>query len=106
MSNDPLAGFPAPLGVPPRFEQEYEARRVSSVPPEPQKTRLWLHFLLFGLTALSMQFTAMELYSPPPGHSRFGYAAYQAASLLGILLVHELGHYIAAVLHRVPASIP
>lgn len=104
MSNDPV-GFPVPLGAPPRYEPE-RIQRPSSSPPAPRKQRIWLHFLLFGLTAMSMQFTAMELYDPPSGHTRSGYAAYQAVSLLAILLVHELGHYVAALLHRVPASMP
>jgi membrane-associated protease RseP (regulator of RpoE activity) len=99
------------LGVPPRFERvetEYDERRESSIPPEPQRTRLWLHFLLFGLTMLSMQVTAMfgHNWDAPAGHSVLGWAAYQAVALIGILLVHELGHYIAARLHRVPASPP
>jgi membrane-associated protease RseP (regulator of RpoE activity) len=105
MANDPLVGFPPPLGVPPRYEQP-EPPRESTEPPAPAKPRLWLHFLLFGLTAISMQFTAMELNATPSGHSRVGFAAYQAVSLLAILLVHELGHYVAARLHHVPASIP
>jgi hypothetical protein len=106
MSHDPVAGFPAPLGAPPRFEREYQAQRESSRPPEPRKPRVWLHLVLFGLTALSMQVTAMSSNLPPQGHSLLGYSAYQAMSLIGILLVHELGHYIAARLHRVPASPP
>jgi membrane-associated protease RseP (regulator of RpoE activity) len=54
-----------------------------------------------------MQVTSMNVYGDaPPGHSAVGFAAYQAVSLLGILLVHELGHYVAARLHRVPASPP
>ena len=106
MSNDPV-GFPTPLGVPPRFEAEQgDARRVSSLPPPPQKPRVWLHFLLFALTALSMQATAMMFNAAPSGQSLAKYAAYQSVSLLTILLVHELGHYIAARLHRVPASMP
>jgi membrane-associated protease RseP (regulator of RpoE activity) len=106
MSNEPLASFPAPLGAPPRFEQE---PRSSSAPParRPAGTpRFWLHFLLFGLTALSMQATAMNENPAASGHTWFAMAAYQAVSLLSILLVHELGHYIAARLHRVPASPP
>src|SRR5438552_2723847 len=101
MSHDPVAGFPAPLGAPPRFEPRaprYEEPR-ESVPPQPRKPRVWLHFLLFGLTALSMQVTAMNSNLPPEGHTLLGYSAYQAMSLIGILLVHELGHYIAARLH-------
>jgi membrane-associated protease RseP (regulator of RpoE activity) len=98
MANDPLAGFPAPLGLPPPYEQP-EPPLQSSVPPAPQKTRIWLHLLLFGLTVISMQVTAMRWYG-------FRLAASQALSLIGILVVHEAGHYVAARLHRVPASPP
>ncbi|HEY6078954.1 MAG TPA: site-2 protease family protein [Polyangiaceae bacterium] len=102
MANDPVSGFPAPLGAPPTFDE----RERSSAPPPPRQ-RLWLHFVLFGLTLVSMQITSMQFYGgAPPGHTVAGYAAYQAVSLLGILLVHELGHYVAARLHRVPASPP
>lgn len=103
MANDPM-GFPAPLGVPPRFQDPPPPRE--SLAPEPRKPRIWLHFLLFGLTLISMQATAMMFNGRAPGHSFIGYAAYQAVSLIGILLVHELGHYIAARIHRVPASPP
>jgi membrane-associated protease RseP (regulator of RpoE activity) len=107
MAHDPSAGFPAPLGVPPRYEPEYERPRRSSIPPEPYRPRVWLHFLLFGLTLLSMQATSMMLNQPAPPHQTLlAWAAYQALPLLGILLVHELGHYIAARIHRVPASPP
>ena len=106
MGHDPVTGFPAPLGVPPHLPADYGAPRESSRPPVPRKTRMWLHLVLFGLTALSMQVTAMSSNLPPKGHSLLGYSAYQAMSLIGILLVHELGHYIAARLHRVPASPP
>jgi membrane-associated protease RseP (regulator of RpoE activity) len=106
MANDPLASFPAPLGVPPSFEQAEPLERESSAPP-PREPRLWLHFLLFALTLLSMQATSMMLNQPaPPRQTLLAWAAYQAVPLLGILLVHELGHYIAARIHRVPASPP
>jgi len=105
--NDAQAGFPAPHGAPPVFEQR-EPPRESSAPRAPKKPKLWLHSLLFGLTLISMQATAMFSMrgSVPKGHTLLGYGAYQAVSLLGILLVHELGHYIAARIHRVPASPP
>jgi membrane-associated protease RseP (regulator of RpoE activity) len=106
MNRDPLPGFPAPIGQPPSFGDFGERERPSSIPPEAQPPRFGLHFGLFVLTALSMQATAMQANQPPPGHTWVGFAAYQAASLLGILLVHELGHYVAARIHRVPASPP
>jgi membrane-associated protease RseP (regulator of RpoE activity) len=106
MANDPLTGFPQPLGASPRFEQP-QPPRVSSTPPPQRQPRIWLHFVLFGLTVLSMQVTAMGFWGEAPtGYTIVSYAAYQALSLIGILLVHELGHYIAARLHRVPASPP
>lgn len=108
MSHDPLAGFPAPLGAPPRFEpQRFEPRR-SSFPPAPRKPRIWLHFALFVLTLASMQATSMMINagSQPPQQTLASWAAYQALPLLGILLVHELGHYIASRIHGVPASPP
>lgn len=105
MANDPIAGFPAPLGAPPRVVPPEE--RISSLPP-PLPTRIWTHLLLFGLTLVSMQATSMMLNQAtlPAGMSLAAWAAYQAVPLLAILLVHELGHYIAARLHRVPASPP
>jgi membrane-associated protease RseP (regulator of RpoE activity) len=109
MSNDPI-GFPAPLGVPPRYEPaRLEPQRLSSRPPAPQRTRAWLHLVLFGLTLLSMQATSM-MYNQggerAAGTTLMRFAAYQALPLLGILLVHELGHYVASLIHRVPASPP
>jgi len=103
MANDPVSGFPAPLGAPPRFEApEPEPEPLSAAP----RSRVWLHFLLFALTLVSMQATAMALNQPPPERTWAGWAAYQALPLLGILVIHELGHYIAARLHGVPASLP
>lgn len=103
MSHEPLAGFPAPLGKPPSYEP-YEPPRESSIPPEPARTRIWLHLLLFVLTLASMQLTAMG--EPSTNRKVWVIGAYQAVALLGILLVHEAGHYIASRLHRVPASLP
>lgn len=105
MSHDPLAGFPAPLGAPPRYEEPEEPIE-NSVPPQPAKPKLWLHAVLFTLTAVSMHFTALENTEAPAGQSKWAFAAYQSVSLLAILLIHELGHYVAARIHRVPASIP
>jgi membrane-associated protease RseP (regulator of RpoE activity) len=109
MSNHPV-GFPAPLGVPPRFEPApSEPPRFGSRPPAPHKPRLWLHFLLFGLTLVSMQATSMMINQGgerQAGTTLMRFAAYQALPLLGILLVHELGHYVASRIHRVPASPP
>jgi membrane-associated protease RseP (regulator of RpoE activity) len=61
---------------------------------------------LFAATVASAFLTYFGLYAP--GHGRT--AAFQAAqftgALLGILLAHEFGHFIAARIHKVDASLP
>ena len=100
--------------------------RPSSAPEEQDRLRLGFHSLLFALTALSVYFTS--LFSDPRTAERWsaaraagipaaaravvvdrgimGSAGAFTATLLGILLAHEFGHYIAARVHRVPASLP
>jgi membrane-associated protease RseP (regulator of RpoE activity) len=53
--------------------------------------------LLFALTLASVLYT---------GHAVWGSAVPFAATLLGILVVHEAGHYVAARLHGERASLP
>ncbi|MFO0668344.1 MAG: site-2 protease family protein [Polyangiaceae bacterium] len=66
--------------------------------------------LLFALTAASVFYTA---WTSSPGYeaAHFGraaliYGAQFTGALLSILLAHELGHYVAARIHGVPASLP
>jgi membrane-associated protease RseP (regulator of RpoE activity) len=110
MADEQMPGFPAPAGMPPRYDdsQPPPARPESDAPPDsaPPKQRLWLHALLFVATAISMEITALPSEPLAKGESALKFAAYQAVSLLGILVIHELGHYVASRLHRVPASLP
>ncbi len=84
-----------------------------SQPPEPGKTRLGLHVALFFATLASLFLTGayygghvpeeaglMETLRALPQGWKF------AVPLMAILLVHELGHYVAARIHRVPATLP
>jgi membrane-associated protease RseP (regulator of RpoE activity) len=57
--------------------------------------------LLFLATVASAFFTRFEIVHAGPGDA----AAYTAA-LMAILLAHEFGHFIAARIHRVDASLP
>src|SRR5205807_1542544 len=87
--------------------------------------RYWLYFLLFGLTlatttmvgaAMQIDFNrgvpfdiehSFELYGlfwRHPGTLLLGLPF--SLTLLSILLAHEFGHYVAAVFHRVDASLP
>ncbi len=55
------------------------------------KGRLWLHVALFLATVVSTALLVSPRYS---------------ACLMAILTAHEFGHYFAARVHRVPASLP
>jgi membrane-associated protease RseP (regulator of RpoE activity) len=78
---------------------------------EPNSYRLPL--LLFVLTALSVFWTGAMIPDPALNESLDSQRWFEiwrgwrfAVPLLAILVAHESGHYIAARLHRVPASLP
>jgi membrane-associated protease RseP (regulator of RpoE activity) len=84
----------------------------------PQRpTRLWLHIGLFALTALSALIAGAIFHSKEPfwkdpllatilDPARWSAGAPYAASVLIILLAHELGHYFACRYYGIPASLP
>jgi len=79
----------------------------------PPPSRTWVNYLLFGLTLLSALWTggAYVYQGEAPTHligwARLMLAGWPfALSMLGILLAHELGHYIAARLHKVAVTLP
>lgn len=79
--------------------------------------RWWLHVLLFALTAVSALiagaiFHSREEFWKDPlletilNPARWSAGAPYAASVLLILLAHELGHYFACRYYGIPASLP
>jgi membrane-associated protease RseP (regulator of RpoE activity) len=77
----------------------------ASLPPALSLRSLLISCGLFGLTFLSTTYVG-SLTSDLPGPRRLAHGLPYAIPLMTILLAHELGHYIAARLHRVPASPP
>jgi membrane-associated protease RseP (regulator of RpoE activity) len=73
----------------------------STAPVHEQRPRYALAFTLFALTCLSTTYV-QTLFTGEPLKPDFAYSV----PLMSILLAHELGHYIAARIHRVPASLP
>ncbi|MET0790924.1 MAG: site-2 protease family protein [Polyangiaceae bacterium] len=72
-----------------------------------------LNLLLFVLTVISVFWTGAEAIDPTWGESldprrwlEIWHGWPFAVPLLAILVAHESGHYIAARIHRVPASLP
>jgi membrane-associated protease RseP (regulator of RpoE activity) len=91
---------------------------VDSVPPRPAAPSWKTPLVLFLLTVVSVFFTGAvnEVADQTAGLTLLpatwlilrnlhrGWTL--AVPLLGILVTHEFGHYVAAVRHRVPASLP
>ncbi len=102
----PAVGEPAPDSVPLGARAEEEPRE-SQVPLPKFNTRT--NVILFVLTVLSVFFVGAYQWT-----AREGMGALEtwlsawtfAVPLLAILLAHEFGHYVAARIHRVPASLP
>src|SRR5262252_199511 len=72
--------------------------------------RVSVHIVLFLLTCFSTTLTGALRFG---GGETVGWALLHlstglsyAAPLMFILLVHEMGHYVTARAHRVPASLP
>jgi membrane-associated protease RseP (regulator of RpoE activity) len=115
---------PSPPPEYPTFDPE--SQEVEFVTVEPPKRRYWLHALLFLLTVLSTLCIGARLQEDF-NHNIWPYSSDDhwlvwtwalqdwhrlvlgipfSASLLGILTVHELGHYVLALRRRVYATLP
>jgi hypothetical protein len=99
--------------------------RVRPLPAAVPRERYWLHILLFAVTLLSTTIVGAAMQSDFDRNMAFDLehsvdmyvAVWSRAALLwqglpfsltllGILLAHELGHYLAALFHGVNASPP
>jgi membrane-associated protease RseP (regulator of RpoE activity) len=69
--------------------------------------RLWLHLLLFGVTAATTSFTFnVQFGDSLPLDERLAGSLSFSLALLTILGSHEMGHYLLARAHGVDASLP
>lgn len=90
--------------------------------PTPVRGRRYgLHLLLFLTTCVTTTFVGLLYAGPPAPDFLMGAEGFEAggldlahwwrglvfsATLLGILLTHEMGHFVAARIHRVDVSLP
>lgn len=92
--------------VPVEVEEEEEDERA--LPPQP--TRWALHLGLFAATVCSVWYAGASYEASSRGLDQPVQALVHgwryAVPLLAILLCHEFGHYVAARLHGVDASLP
>ena len=76
--------------------------------PKPNANKSWrTNLALFAATAVSVLFSgAAGDMAPLSSRTAWVHGAQFAGTLLAILVAHEMGHFIAARLHRVEASLP
>ncbi|HMQ35239.1 MAG TPA: site-2 protease family protein [Chloroflexaceae bacterium] len=89
-------------------EGDRVALLVAPALPPPRPSRLWLSLLLFALTVASTTFVGGQELNWETGEPYYSLASGLAftAALLGILLAHELGHFIVARREGVAVSYP
>lgn len=101
-----------PLGVTPLFRMDGKRHavlilngRIASTPSNP-----WVNLVLFLLTVLSVLYTgaSYELQGQQPDSvlSFLVKGVPYTVSLLGILVAHEFGHYLAARFHKLDVTLP
>ena len=109
---EPVAGSsPRPPAV---AEDDPDAPPSDPAALAPQPLRWKANLALFLATVVSVLFTGADRWGAgiPRGIGLLGFAKallggwHFAVPLLAILLTHEFGHYIAARIHRVDASLP
>ncbi len=100
-----------------------EVAKPEEVVPVSSRRRYWLPLLLFLLTCLSTFWVGVTSWQPFEVLSDAALAGdlmnvrrlvltnwrqgmIYSASLLGILLLHELGHYVATLVYRIRATVP
>jgi Zn-dependent protease len=119
---DQLAGLLRPQRITPLFRAEGGKHHIFLVPsmPDPKPSNVWLNLLLFSLTLLSVLLAGLimsyqYIMNEPLTDLQLllnhlplitGMALAFTASLLGILLAHEFGHYLVARLHKTAATLP
>jgi Zn-dependent protease len=100
-----------PLGYTALFRNDGGSHAVLAVKGviDPPASRVWVNYLMFGLTVLSVLFTGAVYYYEgrlPPSLIGWLQGWPFVLSMLGILLAHELGHYFVARYHKVAVTLP
>ena len=117
---DQLADAVRGFNLTPLFRKSEDGRQVvflvQSLPTPRMNTRVHINIILFILTIISMLLTGVEI--PPsaiPADRSFPFQYLLlhiltgwpfALSMMGILLAHDMGPYIACRIYKVPATLP
>ncbi len=116
--HDQLWNLLTPLGLTPLFRMAEDGTHIIYVGlrlPPPPKEKVKTNIILFVLTIFSVMLSGVQIQGeiPPDFWGQITLMAKNiftgwqfAASLLSILLAHELGHYFMSRYHKTPATLP
>src|SRR5687767_14496386 len=117
---DQLSDALRPYNLTPLFRKEKDDKQVIFLVPSPtppkSSSRLYVNIILFIATVFSVMLMGVDIppEAVPDGGSvslplllRYLFTGWPfALSMLGILFMHEMGHYIACRYYKVPATLP
>lgn len=116
---DQLADALHPHNITPLFRKDGNSQTIMLVPSlvvPGRSPRVWVNIVLFILTVFSVMLTGIDIPPeaiPADGSLPFSFLIRHifsgwpfALSMLGILFVHEMGHYLACRYYKVPATLP
>ena len=124
VTNDSVAAYDQldellrPYKITALFRKDGEKQAILLVPSlaVPRQPRIWVNVVLFIITVFTVMLAGVN---PPPGaipanevisiSTMFRYLLTGwpfALSMLGILFVHEMGHYVMCRRYNVPATLP
>jgi len=115
---DQLAASVKSYGLTPlfRLEKGEQVIYMIATPPQQRTGNPWVNFILFIITVFSVMVTGAFLDGAQVDTSvpsdlisltNFVLSGWPfALSMLGILLAHEFGHYLASRYHKTPATLP
>lgn len=116
---DQLAEAVRQYGLMPLFRKDGDRQTILLVPTlvvPGRAPRVWINVVLFILTIVGVMLTGVDVpaaVTPADGSTPWAYifqriweGAPFAAAMLGILFTHEMGHYVACRIYKVPATLP
>jgi membrane-associated protease RseP (regulator of RpoE activity) len=115
---DQLAESLRQHNITPLFRKDGDKQAILLVPSlviPRQSSRIWINIVLFILTVFSVMLTGVDVPEAILADGSFPLSFFIehiwtgwpfAASMLGILFFHEMGHYIACRYYKVPATLP
>jgi hypothetical protein len=116
---DQLAEAVRPYGIMPLFRKDGDRQTILLVPAlvvPGGAPRVWINVVMFIITVLGVMLMGVDVPASAQsanGSLPWGYLFSHilegwpfALAMLGILFTHEMGHYVACRIYKVPATLP